>query len=39
MRYYIARDLKLVNMYDWKNYFFEENIKSTINKIKTIEWI
>ena len=37
MRYYIAKDLNLVNMYDWKNYSFEENIKSTIKKIKTIE--
>lgn len=36
MRFYIAKDLDL-NYYDWKSYSFNKNIKSTINKIKTIK--
>lgn len=34
MRRYIAEDLGLANMYDWKIYRFIENLKSTINKLK-----
>lgn len=34
MRRYIAEDLGLANMYDWKRYHFIENLKSTINKLK-----
>lgn len=37
MRYYIAKDLNLIDQYDWNNYTFSENIKSTIKKIKTID--
>ena len=37
MRYYIAKDLNMINKYDWNKYIFSENITTTIQKIKTID--
>ena len=34
MRLLIAKDLKIEEKYDWKNDYFLENVKKTINKIK-----